>query len=962
MKGDFSRVTFDRQKEYTAVLMQQGRVQVDADWNEQQAIQNDARQTQGRDTIGLCGAPKRDPGFAITVQGASTLQIGAGLFYVDGLRCRNPLTLRYVDQESPAIEPTPLEIMQGDNVDIGLVYLDVWQQLVTAADDDSIREKALGGPDTATRLQTRWRVRFTSLGVDSVDTDDLRQRLRQEQDLDHPRWTTVTAALNAATRGRLRASTDGTDPQTDPCILPPDAGYRGLENQLYRVEVHRGGGGGNATFKWSRDNGSIVAAVTAIGGNTITVDHLGLDDVSGFVVGQWVEITDDIDVQRNQPGQLLQISDVDQVNRQIEVTLPGGASGLEFVINRPFTEMIHPKLRRWDQTTDATNDGVPLSETAIDLERGIQITFQDDGRTYRTGDYWLIPARTATGQLEWPTAGDPPTATFEPPHGVQHHYCPLAIIRRTDSNLTADDLRLIYPQLNFLEAEDVRFDDEVCELGAQTVQEAIDLLCQRGQGGGCTFVATPGPGWESVFEQVTEFGDAKICLPAGNYPLDGPVEITGRHITVVGAGFGTSIEALTSEAALRFNDCQSVTVRDLRALCGRVGSDDNDGTDGINGVLTMIDCRTVSVSNVQLECGGGTRQAAACITVRNQPSSSDLTAHTSAHVQQCDLRVGHQQIGVLFVNVARSHVQDNYIRNGFRRPSFESMLGDLGYRALIREQLVSGLQFDQEGTEPAEIGASLQIGSFNTSFQSTVSASDWTTLQIARPPTTADMTSRLNVQTYINGLADQLLLSGGILPDLDIGLQSRLQNAVQAIQTEAVQPAVRQGIVIAGQSAREARVVNNTLYGVLEGVRAAVSHSDAVMTQIGTSLITGNTIHLASTPFPRLARSVFGIFVGNALSVVISDNRIERIISDLSGQYPDSAIKIAGHMGRRIIVTQNHCEGLPTGVRFIARGLPFTADPMWKIADNVFESASSRVHVTPTWARNLTLGLEDNYT
>ena len=38
MKGDFSRNTFDPGNHYSAVLMQQGRVQVDADWNEQAAI------------------------------------------------------------------------------------------------------------------------------------------------------------------------------------------------------------------------------------------------------------------------------------------------------------------------------------------------------------------------------------------------------------------------------------------------------------------------------------------------------------------------------------------------------------------------------------------------------------------------------------------------------------------------------------------------------------------------------------------------------------------------------------------------------------------------------------------------------------------------------------------------------------------------------------------------------------
>ena len=38
MNGDITRDTFDALKHFSSVLMQQGRVQLDADWNEQVAI------------------------------------------------------------------------------------------------------------------------------------------------------------------------------------------------------------------------------------------------------------------------------------------------------------------------------------------------------------------------------------------------------------------------------------------------------------------------------------------------------------------------------------------------------------------------------------------------------------------------------------------------------------------------------------------------------------------------------------------------------------------------------------------------------------------------------------------------------------------------------------------------------------------------------------------------------------
>ena len=47
MKGDISRETFDVAKHYSGVRMQQGRVQTDADWNEQEALWLKGRAADG---------------------------------------------------------------------------------------------------------------------------------------------------------------------------------------------------------------------------------------------------------------------------------------------------------------------------------------------------------------------------------------------------------------------------------------------------------------------------------------------------------------------------------------------------------------------------------------------------------------------------------------------------------------------------------------------------------------------------------------------------------------------------------------------------------------------------------------------------------------------------------------------------------------------------------------------------
>jgi hypothetical protein len=63
----------------------------------------------------------------------------------------------------------------------------------------------------------------------------------------------------------------------------------------------------------------------------------------------------------------------------------------------------HRFLRRWDQRRDVNEHGVVAVTTdePIELEDNVTVTFEP-GRLYEPGDYWLIPARVATGGLEWP--------------------------------------------------------------------------------------------------------------------------------------------------------------------------------------------------------------------------------------------------------------------------------------------------------------------------------------------------------------------------------------------------------------------------------------------------------------------------------------------------------------------------------------------------------------------------------
>src|SRR5262249_5690189 len=138
----------------------------------------------------------------------------------------------------------------------------------------------------------------------------------------------------------------------------------------------------------------------------------------------------------------------------------------------------HLKLRRWDQTGNmAKTDGIEMTAGWLDLEGGIQVQFAQG--SYRSGDYWLIPARTATGEIEWPPFEVPNTHPIpQPPIGIRHHYCRLALLKVQGGNLHLEDCREKFPPLTDICAEDICFDNSVCKLPeAKTVQEALDRLC-----------------------------------------------------------------------------------------------------------------------------------------------------------------------------------------------------------------------------------------------------------------------------------------------------------------------------------------------------------------------------------------------------------------------------------------------------------------------------------------------------
>ncbi|MGH4024795.1 MAG: DUF6519 domain-containing protein [Pseudonocardiaceae bacterium] len=449
MKGDFTRRTFHSRNHYRQVLQQQGRVQLDADWNEQADIQAHLDRTTTLDTVGTHGGPLHAAGMAITCDGGDIaagckgedLRISAGRYYVDGILCENEDAIRLADQ--PDLPGVELPTSPG----LYVAYLDVWAEHVTALEQPALREVALGGPETATRSRTIWQLRLEGVPDETTCTEVA------------PPWAPDTEST-----GQLRARAEAPATSSKPCAIPATAGYRRLENQLYRVEIHDDSdAAGGPTFVWSRDNGSVVARLVTIVGNVVTIDAPGRDEQLGFAKDNWVEVIDVARARRGERGFLGRLDKAEGTTLTVAEWRGAAPTSDQFV---------QPALvRRWDSKGALpVGPGSTGSETDnwIDLEDGVQVQFQDGGH-FRTGDYWLIPARTANlqggqtdpdlaGDVEWPrdSAG---AAVFQPRAGIEHRFAAVALLNLAEDRwtLVSDCRRLFAPLAEPVPALDMEY-------------------------------------------------------------------------------------------------------------------------------------------------------------------------------------------------------------------------------------------------------------------------------------------------------------------------------------------------------------------------------------------------------------------------------------------------------------------------------------------------------------------------
>jgi hypothetical protein len=445
MHGDFSRNPLAYRDAVSRVLTQQGRVQLDSDANEQTESMLRFLRGLASDVIGPHGGVSDSFKLTLPTNGKpADVLIGWGAYYVDGVRAWNwppeaDVWRAFAGTFSPgdgvpiSKQPWYFAPKDGDwtfgfTNDTILLYLDVFERHVSASEDPSLLEVALQGAETASRAVVVWQVR-------ALDGKAFRDRLATVKDVP-PMFDKPYVALNLLLRSNARMRARAiVSTATDACTVSPDARFRGTSNSLFRVEVHRGAkDAAPALFKWSEDNGSIVYPVRKIAGKVVHLDSRGRDERTAIHVNDWVEVVDDEVLLNGKSLDLLQVVDVSADDLTVTLSAePQENAGSN--LDR------HPILRRWAEDVRKIDE----KEGWIELADGVEVQFSHadaPDATFRTGDYWLVPARTSSGNVIWPHEdGKPDVPLAVPPHGVDHHYAPLAMWNRATGKFTSDKFR-----------------------------------------------------------------------------------------------------------------------------------------------------------------------------------------------------------------------------------------------------------------------------------------------------------------------------------------------------------------------------------------------------------------------------------------------------------------------------------------------------------------------------------------
>lgn len=444
---DISRDATDLRKHYDRVHMQQGRVLTDDDFNEAERLDAEDSRRVRVDVIGPAGSP--DNGFRLTTI-AGQLALMAGTYYVGGLRLeleQNELFNLQRDwlQQGSALGQT-LTAPVAEQFDF--VWLDVWQQPVSAVEDKELLEAALGGADTSARIRTMRRARVLS-NVGDVDCADAWAQLLTSL----AGQGTINGDFELVPDSQLTVEPDGSTATDDLCSPPSNGGYLGAENQAIRVQIT-----GTNQFTWGFDNGAPLYRVKLLpdsNGDLRRIQMLTLpkDQAHYPLDGQVVELLPWSALLSNGQKNAELSGFLDTVNGSYNpdthelfiTTEPGDDTGIPptpfgeryslrsdvgTIENETAPEDVYLYMRVWNRGGDTSPAVLNFLPTVAEPlgNTGLQVTFT--GANLRRNDFWIIAARPETPDVVVPWE----LSSGRPPHGVRRWIAPLGIIHWPGAN------------------------------------------------------------------------------------------------------------------------------------------------------------------------------------------------------------------------------------------------------------------------------------------------------------------------------------------------------------------------------------------------------------------------------------------------------------------------------------------------------------------------------------------------
>jgi hypothetical protein len=459
MSVDCSRFTFHPWKDYFGVVMQQGRVQLDADWNEWVAelarrLQAGAMDTLGPAAAGRAVVPSTTPtGFQITAQ-AGGIMIGVGRVYVDGLLVENhggpanvwdprlaeisgTTEVSFFEQPylpfNATSQSAPADLFNRPGLAGGrhLVYLDVWQREVTHLQDPNLVEKAVG-VDTTARTQTVWQVRCWPTSGQC--------RLLYSED-----GELAAGRTGPAVRCTPDNSTGDVPDDPNPCLVAPSAGYKGLEKPALsrRDPSRRPAGHGHVQVVARQRHGGDAASPrstaghgsssTASGATTCSVSTRASGSRSSTIGTSCTDCraccggSGPATAWSPRRGRSFSTTDLPQACSR---STAQGTTDRRPAYTRASLGSVRtvrradgrvPQPERIERAPTAYS--VPAAGTKLALEDGILIDFSlPVGGEFKTGDYWIFTARAPATAVSSHSGSGAPARHPSPLRATRHRH------------------------------------------------------------------------------------------------------------------------------------------------------------------------------------------------------------------------------------------------------------------------------------------------------------------------------------------------------------------------------------------------------------------------------------------------------------------------------------------------------------------------------------------------------------